>query len=246
MTKTRFILLFGFLTLLSLSSVRAQVNPVYQRMVKNGWRYPSAKGHPRLSPSEITSEYLKSLGYTDSTVADLKRAGVDVGELWKNRIFNTKVWTALSDCIVIGTVSKITYPPWARPWYHTLVHIQVDTFLKNDYSLPKGDIAVLEVSGPSGPHKMTSEIGEATLNNGEHVLLFLSAGALIANAANNNITKLYEKLINKSEIYFKIFAKYDIKSGEILSKTKKEGLKKVTDSVSSVLKVINHSVPTSR
>lgn len=247
--NTALILAIGLLTSLSFCSARAQVNPVYQKMLINGWRYPSdsARDYARMTPQEIRSQNFRNLGYDDTTLAHLKRAGLDISKLLRNRIFNKKLWTALSDCIVIGTVSKITYPSWPRPWYHTVVYIHVEKFLRNDYGLPEGDIAALEESGPSGrPHIMVSRIGEHMLSVGEHVVLFLSARGLIAFAADNNLRSLYNELIAKSEVYFEILARYDIKTGMVFSRTKKESLQTVTDSVNSVLDVINRSVPINR
>ena len=242
MAKKTMILVFSFLTLLSFSSVRAQVNPVYKRMVRNGWSYSSIKSHPRFTATELNSDYLKSLGYTQATIAHLEKAGIDIKNIYKNRIFNKKIWTVLSDCIVIGTVSKITYFPWGRPLFDGLARVRVDTFLENSYGLAKGNINVLQGSGPIGPHLVSTVYGMPSLTTGEHVILFLTASGLVFDAAVNNNTRLYKKLTNSPKIYFKILAKYDVHSGKVVSNKQKENLGNVTDTIQSVLNLTNHSV----
>ena len=134
MTKNTMILMFSLLILLSYSSVRAQVNPVYKRMVQNGWSNPFDKGFSKLTPTEIDSEFVNSMGYSAATVSRLKKAGIRVVGRWKKRgPWDSKLWTALSDCIVIGTVAKIAFPTWVRPFYHSIVYVEVDSFLRNDY-----------------------------------------------------------------------------------------------------------------
>ncbi len=234
--------IFVFLTLFTLSNARAQVNPVYKRMVRNGWNYSSIKSHPRFTATELNSDYLRILGYTNATIAHLEKAGIDIKNIYKNRIFNKKIWTVLSDCIVVGTVSKITYFPRGRPLYDGLASVRVDTFLENSYDLPKGNISVLQGSGPIGPHLVSTVYGMPSLSPGEHVILFLTASGLVFDAAVNNNTRLYKKLTNSPKIYFKILAKYDVQSGKVVSNKRKENLANVTDTIQSVLNLTNHSV----
>ncbi len=245
-TKTM-ILVFSFLTLVSFSIVRAQVNPVYQRMVKNGWSYPFKNGFKFLTPAEDDSEFAKSMGYDSATIAELKKTGVRVMGRWKNpEPRNTRLWSMLSDCIVIGTVSRVEYPKWARPLYHRAVYIKVDSFLRNDYDLPKGELAVLQESGPAGHGQYEIDLTEDTLRIGEHALFFLSASQLITLAADNNMTKLYKQLINSHEVWFRLLAKYDIISGQIIKKGKERHLSKAIRSVNSIVNVIETHVPTNR
>ncbi|MFZ1080625.1 MAG: hypothetical protein WAO19_01720 [Candidatus Kryptoniota bacterium] len=235
MSKTH---LACLLMLLIISSAGAQTNPVYHRMVQNGWKYPFEKGFRKLTPHEVDAEFNSSMGYDSATVANLKKIDVDTEEKA----------AALSDCIVIGTVSKIEHPSWPRPWYHTVAYVQVDEFLRNDYGLPKGEVAVLEVSGPTGrPHEVMEQIGEDTLSAGEHVLLFLSASGLITFAADNNMRDLYNYLINDSTVSFQKLAKYDIESGQVLSKNKPlSTLFSLQDEIDTVLKVVHRNLPSSR
>lgn len=237
-----------FLTLLSFSNVRAQVNPVYKRMVQNGWSYPFRNGFRKLTPPEIDSQFCKSMGYNDSSVSNLHKVGVEVVGRWKGHVeWNKKAWAALSDCIVIGTVTKIEHPFPRHFWFHTVAYVQVDDFLRNDYGLPKGQLAILEVSGPTGkPGERVNLLGEKTLNVGQHDLLFLSASSLILFAADNNMHDLYKYLINDSTIKFQLLAKYNVESNEIISKGRKQTLNSLMDSIQSVLDAIHRSVPTTR
>ncbi len=248
MVKAKVFFIVSSITLLLVAGATAQVNPVYQRMLKNGWKYPFENGFRKLTPPEVDSEFCRSMGYDDSTVANLKRIGVDVAGRWKRHVvWDKKAWAALSDCIVVGTVSKVEHPFPRSFWFHTVAYVQVDQFLRNDYGLPKEEVPVLEISGPTGrPGEQIDLIGEDTLRIGEHVLLFLSASSLILFAADNNMHDLYNYLINDSTISFQMLAKYDIKSGEVLTNTKKESLRTVTDSISSIVNVINRSAPLNR
>jgi len=246
MKERNWFLIVYLLPLMLVPSVLAQVNPVYQRMIQNGWKYPFENGFRKPTPPELDSESCKTMGYTDSTVANLKEMGVDLLERWKIRPWDEKMWTALSDCIVIGTVSKIEHPSWPIPWYHTVAYVQVEEFLRNDYGLPKAQVAVLEVSGPTGrPGERVTRIGEDTLNIGEHVLLFLSGSGLITTAALNSQQNLYNYLINDSNVWFEMLARYDIQSDQLLSKREKQilSLSQMRNEIGRVLSVIHRTVP---
>ncbi|MCL4510229.1 MAG: hypothetical protein M1470_04090 [Bacteroidetes bacterium] len=236
-----------FLMLLIVSAAEAQTNPVYQKMLQNGWRYPFENGFRKLTPAELDAEACSSMGYDDSAVANLKKLGVDVKERWKTLRWDEKMWAALSDCIVIGTVSRTEHPSWPRPWFHTVAFVDVEEFLRNDYGLPKGEVAVMEVSGPTGRgSERVTQIGEDTLNVGEHVLLFLGASSLITFASDNNMVNLYNHLINDPRVWFELLAKYDLKSREAYFKGRKEGLSSLQHDVTTVLNVIHRSTPSGR
>ena len=237
-----------FLMLLIVSATEAQINPVYQKMMQNGWRYPFGDGFRKLTASEVDTEFCRSMGYDDTTVANLKKMGVNVMERWKpSVVWDEKAWAALSDCIVIGTVLRIEHPFARNFWYHTVAYVQVEEFLRNDYGLPKGQVAVLEVSGPTGqPGESVEQIGEDTLSIGEHVLLFLSASSLITFAANNNLHDLYNYLINDSTIRFRMLAKYDIRSGQVFSKRGKRTLSDAENEINKVLKTAHRSLSTDK
>ncbi len=243
MAKKIMVLIFSFLTLLSYSSARAQVNPVYKRMVQNGWSYPFKNGFRMLTPTELDSEFVKSMGYSESTVANLEKSGIRIVGRWEKRgPWNSKLWTALSDCIVIGTVSRIEHPAWSRPLYLSIVYVKVDSFLRNDYGFSMSEVEVMQRAGPTGTGLIAIAPNEPRWTVGERVLLYLSASQLITFAANNDMPKLYNRLINSRKIRFQLIARLEIKSGKIISKTGKESLKHVTDSVCYILDLINHSV----
>jgi len=234
-------------TVLFVAGAVAQVNPVYQRMLKNGWRYPFGNGFRKLAPAQLDAEACSSMGYDDTTVANLRKLNVDILGRWKTHDWDEKMWTALSDCIVTGTVSRIEHPSWPRPWFHTVAYVQVEQFLRNDYGLPKGEVAVVEVSGPTGRSgERVINIGEDTLSVGEHVLLFLGASSLITFASDNNMRDLYNHLINDPMISFELLAKYDIKSGAVFFKGRKESPSNVQEDVTTILNVIDRSLPTGK
>ncbi len=233
-----------FLASLIVFGADAQINPVYQKMLQNGWKYPFENGFRKLTPPEIDTEFLASMGYNDTTVANLKKLGVDLIERWKkSTVWDEKNRTALSDCIIIGTVSRIEHPFGEKFWFHTLAYIQVEEFLRNDYHLQKEQIPVLIASGPTGAGETMMQMGEDTLSVGEHVLLFLSASSLITFAANNNMRDLYDYLINDSVVKFKIGAKYDIRDGKISNKARERNLPEVRDEIRTVVTAL-HRIPT--
>lgn len=247
MAKKIMVLIFSFLTLLSYSSARAQVNPVYKRMVQNGWSYPYKNGLKRLTGAKLDSEFLKSMGYSPTMVSKLKRAGITVVGFRKKRpTWDSKEWTALSDCIVIGTVSKIEHPSWARPFYNSVVYVRVDSFLRNDYGLAKEQVAVMQVSGPQGNGQVALDLSEPHWTVGEHVLLFLNASQLITYAANNNMHKLYTHLINSFKIRFQLVAMVKIESNEVVIDGKQKSLTQLTSEADSIMKIISHHAPTNR
>ncbi len=247
MTKNTMILMFSLLILLSYSSVRAQVNPVYKRMVQNGWSNPFDKGFSKLTPTEIDSEFVNSMGYSAATVSRLKKAGIRVVGRWKKRgPWDSKLWTALSDCIVIGTVAKIAFPTWVRPFYHSIVYVEVDSFLRNDYGLAKGQVAVLQVSGPSSTGLIAIAPNEPRWTVGERVLLYLSASQLITFAANNDMPKLYNRLINSPKVRFQLIDSEDIKSNGVVMNRKEKNLDEVVSEADSVMKIIGHRMPINR
>ncbi|MCL5020188.1 MAG: hypothetical protein M1339_00685 [Bacteroidetes bacterium] len=243
MSLIRKSLTVSFLIFLGISVGCAQTNPVYRRMVQNGWKYPFGNGFRKLTPAQLDAEACTCMGYDDSTVANRKKIGVNVKERWKSMNWDNKMWTALSDCIVIGTVSRIEHPSWPRPWFHTVAYVQVDEFPRNDYGLPVGEVAVLEVSGPTGQGTArVTRIGEDTLSVGDHVLLFLSASGLITFASDNNMHALYSHLINDPKTWFELLARYDMKAGEAFSKTRRgsvASLSDIQDEIDTVLKTIH-------
>lgn len=229
------------LILFAASAATAQVNPVYRQMLRNGWSYPFKNGFRMLTSPEIDSEFCRSMGYNSNTVDTLEKSGIRVVGRWKKRgPWGSKLWTALSDCIVIGSVSKIEHPSWAKPFYNSVVYVEVDSFLRNDYDLAKGRVAVMQISGPTGTGLIAIDSQEPRWSIGEHVLLFLSASQLITFAANNDMQKLYSQLINSPEIRFQLIARLGIKFDDVLCNGKRESLKREEAEIDNVLDVIRH------
>lgn len=229
-----FILLFSFVS-------KAQINPVYKIMKHRGWVSPIENGMKKLTPDQNESNELASMGYTDSIMTNLKKNGVDLLKLQKApRPWSEKILAALSDCIVIGTVSRIEHPKGMQ-WFQTVAYVQVEEYLRNDYNLPISQIHVMIVSGPT-----RTLIGEDTLKIGEHVMLFLSAGSLIRFSSNNNMRNLYNKLINDSTINFKIIAKFDINSGKAIVHRREKRVADIKDDINVVDAIVHHILSTNK
>ena len=224
------------------STAEGQINPVYKVMIERGW-IPILSNEKRvLTHEQMDKEYLSSMGYNDTIISNLKKIGVDFTLLrTMYGHLNEKIFAALSDCIVIGTVKRKEYPMVEDAYFHTIAYVQIDEFLRNDYNRSKTQIPVMIASGP-----LTSEIrrireGEDTLRIGENVLLFLSAHGLIMFAYNSQKDKLYDEIINDPIIRFKIKAKFGLKDGKLIGRDGVKDLVKVKNDINTVLKAINYS-----
>ncbi len=228
------------LTFFTVSIVEAQVNAVYKIMRQNGWVPQSINDKTKLTPDQVNEKFIISMGYNDTIVANLNKIGVDLLKLnTTRRPWNLKTLTAISDCIVIGTVVSKEYPLEKSVFFHTIAHIQVKEFLRNDYNLSKNQVLVMIESGPTGVSgEIGIKIGEDTLRIGEHVLLFLSANGLIRMANDSHMHKLYEQLITDPIIRFEVTAKYDIENGKIIGRNGVKNLSEVKDDISTVMKAI--------
>jgi hypothetical protein len=222
-----FVLIF-----LIFSTIEAQTNPVYKIMKQRGWI--PYKGNDK---AELIAHAIKevpiSLGYNDTIVSNLQKIGVDLLKPNVARPWDEKYLTAISDCIVIGTVVRKEYCLEVRSWFHTIVYIQVGEYLRNDYNLPLTQIPVMIQSGPNN-----FIVGEDTLKIGEHVLLFLDANGLIRMANNNRLDNLYNKVVNDSTIWFKIVRKYELENGKAIIRDKSKDLDEIRDNINAVLSVI--------
>lgn len=183
------------ITFLIFSNVEAQINPVYKIMRQRGWTPQSINDKTKLTPNKVNEKFLISMGYNHSTISNLQKVGVDLLKLYGS-YRNVKRLTAVSDCIVIGSVARKEYPLRERASFHTIAYIQVEEFLRNDYNLPKDQIPVMIESGPTASGGRVIAGDEDTLRTGEHVLLFLTANGLIIMANYSHMYKLYEQLIN--------------------------------------------------
>lgn len=230
------------LTVLTVSIVEAQVNPVYKIMRQRGWTPLTKNNQTKLTGAQMRKNTLISMGYNDSTISNLKKIGVDLLNP-KTRYYlgNIKALTASSDCIIIGTVVRKKYPLTENIFFHTIAYVQVEEFLKNDYKLSPDQIPLMIRSGPMyNGNKMVQE-GEDTLRIGEHVLLFLSANLLILNANNNKMYDLFNQLINDPIVRFEIFRKYNLKDRKIIGRSGVKSLSDVKEDINKVIKVIRKS-----
>lgn len=221
------------------SIATAQVNPVYQAMQRN----KSTGSEGRLIKDgldKLTAEGFAQMGYSDTTIANLRNAGVDLSKLRiKAGRWDEKDRAALSDCIVLGTVKRIEHPK-GNPWFQTVAYVDAEEFLRNDYNISRNGIPVMIVSGPT-----TELVGEDTVEVGEHVLLFLGAAALIR-FAQYNLKGYFTELINDSTIRFKVIGKYRVESGRVLGERMNKSLDEVKGEIRAVMQAVHGSVSTKK
>ena len=116
--------LFLILTTLTMFAAKAQTNPVYNIMVERGWAPLAGENKTGLTHDEMDKEFLLSMGYNDTTVSNLKTIGVDLSSLrTMYSHLNEKVFTALSDCIIIGVVKRKEYPMKENASFNTIAYI---------------------------------------------------------------------------------------------------------------------------
>ncbi len=223
-------------------SCHAQINPVYKIMKQRGWYAPVGAFHGKLTFAQLDTELLSSLGYNDTAVTNLKTIGVDLLGLHGAQKRTDKVYAALSDCIIIGTVTRVEYPFKERSWFHTIAYVQVEEYLRNDYNLPKTQIPVLIESGPTGAGSYVIANGEDTLAIGEHVLLYLSATGLVLLASENHMNELYNYLVNDSKIQFEKIAMFDLIDDKAFSHSTVRNLTDLRQDIKDVLKAVNREI----
>jgi hypothetical protein len=127
--------------------------------------------------TEMHAYILARRGLTIDKIKKLKEEfNIDI--IWGQLSFSirdNKERTAISDYIIIGTVSNITYDSRREVKYHTFVYVNVEQYVKG--KLDTKQIVIPRQSGPLKDHKgkegsvQVSE--EASFTLGEKVLLFL-------------------------------------------------------------------------
>jgi hypothetical protein len=208
-------------------------------MIERGWTPLSNDDKTELTPEQMDKRFITSLGYNDSVVSALQKIGVDFSQSHtQSWWWNEKNLTAISDCIVIGTVTKKEYPLHEDAFFHTIAYVKVEQFLRNDYHLPKAQLPVMIASGPTHSGGKMIQEGEDTLKIGEHILLFLSASGLIMLTNDNHMYKLYDKLINNPIVRFRIKAKYSLVDGKVMGRNSLKDLTSVRDDISIVMNTI--------
>lgn len=230
------------LTLVLSVTCRAQINPVYKIMLQRGWYAQAGAFHGKLTFDQMDTELLSSMGYNETAAANLKKIGVDLFGFHTGRQQCTdKALAALSDCIIIGTVNRVEHPFKGSNWFHTIAYVQVEEYLRNDYDLPKIQIPILIQSGQTDKGLYSIANGEDTLAIGEHVLLYLSAAGLIVFASENHLNKLYNYLVDDSEIQFQKIGMFDIIDGKAFSYSTVRNLEDLKQDIKDVLKAVNRS-----
>lgn len=217
----------------------AQTNPVYREVEKN--RKAITKGRREVKPNFTIVEPFVDLGYDDSTLARLKKVGADIERLYELNPtdWNSKVRAAISDCIVIATVTeKESFFNAPVPFsFRTIARLKVEEFLRNDFNVPASD---LQVVIHSGGH--TTEVGEDTLIKGERYLLFLSARGFLNEVEYNDSKKMYQKMITDPTVRFMIICdidgEYRIRNGSMMNRISTRNLQDTKDEISAVVNAV--------
>ncbi len=214
-------------------------NRVYQKMLRQEWVPLLPDQKTILTPYEGIEILKKAMGYNDTLVSNLKKIGVELqpGKRWDPS--DIKTLTAVSDCIVVGTVISKEYPLRTRAQFNTIAYVRPDEYLRNDYNLTGEPIHIMIASGPlNSGEKMISE-GEDTLFIGERALFFLTASGLIEYADNNRMNDLYEELINNPVIRFKIISKYELKDAKVFNRDVHIDMTDVRRDINTVINVLH-------
>ena len=123
---------------------KAQINPVYKIMKQRGWTPLSVNEKTKLTHEQTDKAFLNSMGYNETIVSNLKKIGIDFKILhWMYGHLNDKIYAAISDCIVIGTVERKEYPLKEKAWFHTIAYVQIEEFLRNDYNISASQIPIM-------------------------------------------------------------------------------------------------------
>ncbi|MBI1804142.1 MAG: hypothetical protein HYR77_06720 [Ignavibacteria bacterium] len=216
-----------------------QKNPAYKQ-IQAYTRQPEKL--QKLGMNQYQAEWCTYMGYSDTTVKEFVKGGVDlVKAISRPELRDEKDKAALADCIVIGVVMKIDHDSSEVP-YHTIAYIKVDRFLRNDFNVNKKEIPVLIRSGPVKGGLRLEAMHEEKLEKGEHVLLFLSATSLLFDAYYSSHSSLayYKKVIDQSDISFLMSYKYLIDANRAINgKTgKAKELNEIIDEIEYVTRLL--------
>lgn len=188
----------------------------------------------------VTGELLLSFGYSDTTIQYLNEHGFDAVKKLYSRTRDEQAKTFLSDCIVIGTVDSIEYDS-ARVAWHSIAHVKVEQYLRNDYKLTDPDVLVMWESGPVGGGRFMRRTNEDQLKIGEHVLLFLSAAGFMKTIEYQH-PSYHSKLKNDKILRFKITGteggKYLLHSGRAKCFDGEHSLKQIKTDIALITKLL--------
>ncbi len=177
-------------------------NPVYKTIMAVLQSSPAPKRFEKVGIPRGVVDWVAALGYTDSTILLLKNNGIDLVKNMRHGVRDDITKTIFSDCIVVGTVSSVDFDSSRNP-YHSIAHVEVEKYLRNDYRLADRDVLVGWMSGPLGHDRFSTTHDEDQLSTGEHVVLFLSAAGLLMDAKWNDVN-WYENLLMRERPLFKI------------------------------------------
>lgn len=189
MATTKKVLLFTWVFIF-VFTCSAQENPVYKAHLASAARQRALMD---AGVKEEIATWFATLGYSPKTLRDLKREGIDVvGSLHDFFGMSEKVRTVISDCIAIGTVSRIVSDTSAGAPYHTLVCLSVERYLRNDYKLKATELEIGIESGLKGEGRVTISPDDARFFIGERVLVFLDAVSPLLRAKRSSLQRFAE------------------------------------------------------
>lgn len=68
----------------------------------------------KMGTDRYTADVLSDLGHDDTTITNLQKIAVDLLKLRDRGLADDRVKAAMSECIVVGTVSRLEYHPSDR------------------------------------------------------------------------------------------------------------------------------------
>ncbi len=183
--------------------LKAVTNPVYKSILIVSQDTQRQKRLERVGIPGEAAELIAALGYTDSSIILLKANGVDLVQGMRHRPRAERIKTVLSDCIIIGLVKSVEEDS-SKTLYHSIAHVQVTRYLRNDYNLPAGEVLVGFGSGPVGHGRYVAVSDEDELAPGETALLFLSAAGLLIDTKYSPYSSFHRKLLTSQRVLLKI------------------------------------------
>ena len=216
-----------------------QRNAVYDAFLQRTARQESLE---KAGIARDIAEWFATLGYTDKTIRDLLSSGIDIkksmGDFYGR---DEKIKTVLSDCIIIGTVSSIEHDSSEASRYHTIVHVAVKEYLRNDYRLKNKDLSIFVESGPMVGGIVEIYSHDVAFSIGERVLLFLDATSLMLSSRYNS-PDYFQSLISSKSIQFRVAGleggKYLLSNGNAVCLGESKSLAEIRQSIESTMRIL--------
>jgi hypothetical protein len=210
----------AYLALLSVSTIcLAQRKPGNEELRARMQRLEKLE---RAGVTRDVAKWFARMGYTDKTLRDLKTSGIDVlASIGDFHGKDERTKTVLSDCIAIGNVSRIEYDSSESARYHTIVHLRIEKYLRNDHNLRKKELLILVESGPVVGGMVEWNSHDVQFSVGERVLVFYDVGS--------------KRVVGLPG------GKYLIENGSAICLGQSQPLKKVLDSIKATMTILQRT-----